>query len=105
MNVRRATATLLTAIFAVGLLTAPARAEARPTADRASVQRAETNEEEEGGRWLECHPHSFKDWCPLLGAEWHMKFWQYCDSIWGKQEYCVQTSAPTPTDVAVAPGD
>ncbi|MET8698052.1 hypothetical protein ABZW10_04145 [Kitasatospora sp. NPDC004723] len=105
MNRRRVTATALAVIFAVGLLTAPAQAEPRPSAHRTDVQRAEAGEEEDGGRWLECHPHSFRDWCPLLGPEWHQKFWQYCDSVFGKQEYCVKTPPPTPADAALAPGD
>lgn len=38
--------------------------------------------------WINCHPHSFNDWCNVLGDGWKQEFWQYCDSIWGKQECC-----------------
>ncbi|MET4923006.1 hypothetical protein P3L51_11710 [Streptomyces sp. PSRA5] len=47
MSARRATDTLLTAIFAVSLFTAPAQAQ--PAAPPANAQRADANEEEEGG--------------------------------------------------------
>ncbi|GCE02608.1 hypothetical protein [Embleya hyalina] len=101
MTVRRATATLLTAIFAVGLLAGPARAEPRPAPHLAVA--AATGREGDGGQWLECHVHSFNDWCRLLGPDWHQKFWQYCDGIRGKQEYCVHSSSPAPADAALAP--
>ncbi|MFJ5921578.1 hypothetical protein ACIQF6_03100 [Kitasatospora sp. NPDC092948] len=106
MLTRRATAALLVAIFTAGLVAAPAqaenRAQARPAAARDVPQLPEGAELPEG-QWLNCHPHSFRDWCPILGPEWHALFWQYCDSIFGKQEYCVKTPAPAaaPTDSAL----
>ncbi|MFE7558134.1 hypothetical protein [Kitasatospora sp. NPDC057500] len=101
MFARRALATLLTAIFAAGLVTAPAQARSQIQARTASrdVPQLPEGVELPEGQWLNCHPHSFRDWCPVLGPEWHALYWQYCDSIFGKQEYCIKTPALTaPTD-------
>ncbi|MFE7511434.1 hypothetical protein ACFU8I_09440 [Streptomyces sp. NPDC057540] len=101
MTVRRSTATLLAGLFAATLLTAPAQAQSDPAPDDVAAAVAAHPE----GQWLNCHPHSFKDWCPILGPGWHQLLWQYCDSIWGKQEYCVPTPAPAPAPAVLPPGD
>ncbi|MGW6916242.1 hypothetical protein ACWGB8_20835 [Kitasatospora sp. NPDC054939] len=69
---------------------------------RTDTHRTDTAQDEEG-QWLACHPHGFNDWCQILGPGWHQQRWQYCDGIWGKQEYCVKTQAPAPADAALTP--
>ncbi|MFE4862344.1 hypothetical protein [Streptomyces sp. NPDC056670] len=105
MTARRVASALLTAVFAAGLFAVPAQAQTRTTASAPARTAAAQDGDGDGGQWLACHPHSFRDWCPVLGPEWHQLRWQYCDSVWGKQEYCVKTPPPAPAPAAVAPRD